>query len=118
MATIRINSGLNKKITSLIDSTLKQHQAWLIYSIFAPLLTGFAGLLFYLSTLTSKEELLYIYLSLAAITSTAWWLWTMLVIYKMYIAQRHVLEMTSELLGEIKQIKTSVLEDRVLTSSK
>lgn len=114
MATIWSDS----RIKQLIEDSLKQHQAWLCYSIFAPILTGFLGILLFLASITTADKIFYIYLALAAMTSACWWLWTMLVLYKMFVAQKHVINMTGELLSEIKQIKTSVLEDRVLTSSK
>jgi len=118
MATIRPSSRVKDRLTLIIDSSLKQHEAWLCYSIFAPIITGFLGILLYLTSTATSDNLLHIYLALAAMTSACWWLWTMYVLYKMFLAQRHVIEMTTEVLSEIKEIKSSVLEDNQLTSIK
>lgn len=118
MATIRLDSRLTERIINSLDSSLKQHKIWIYYSIFAPLIAGFAGVLFYLASVSTAKNLVYLYIAGAAMSSACWWLWTMFVVYKLFVAQKHVVELTSEVLSELKEIKTSVLENKTLTSVK
>lgn len=114
MATIRPNSRLKE----VVDKIAYHHRLWLLYAIFSPLIFGFTALLVYLAEVSPREVVFWMYISLIVGTSAGWWLWTMWVIKQITDAQTTILSVIHDISDNLKNIKSSILNDSDLTKRK
>lgn len=114
MATVWSNSRLKE----VIEKITYHHKIWLLYAIFSPIIIGFTTLLFYLAESTPKHLIFWGYISLIALSSAGWWFWTMWVIKQITMAQITILSIIRDVSSDLKDIKSSVLDNSDLTKRK